>query len=60
MICPMCNKSHRTVVENMHTGEILKRCEKCYDCLMSQCKFKFITEQITLSDHDMSDMQQDA
>jgi hypothetical protein len=49
--CVECGKQHDTGVENRMTGEF-NRIEKCVDCLMSKCSFKFETRQITLQDLD--------
>lgn len=48
-LCIECGKQHDTGVENKMTGEF-NRIDKCIDCLMSKCSFKFETRQITLDD----------
>jgi len=48
-LCVECGKRHDTGIENKITGEF-NRIEKCIDCLMSKCSFKFETHQITLDD----------
>jgi hypothetical protein len=48
-LCVECGKRHDTGIENKITGEF-NRIEKCIDCLMSKCSFKFETHQITLDE----------
>lgn len=48
-LCVECGKQHDTGIENTLTGEF-NRIDKCINCLMSKCSFKFETRQITLDD----------
>ena len=46
--CIECGKMHDTIVEDMRTGERIKEIDKCKDCLMSGCSFKWRSDQIEL------------
>lgn len=46
--CIECGNLHDTIVEDTMTGERLEEIDKCQDCLMSACKFNWLTEQVEL------------
>lgn len=46
-LCIECGKQHDTGVEDKTTGAF-DRIDKCIDCLMSKCSFKFKEKQVTL------------
>lgn len=46
--CIECGKQHDTIIEDMRTGERIKEIDKCKDCLMSGCFFKWNTNQVEL------------
>lgn len=47
--CIDCGKKHNTGVENK-IEETFEPIDKCIDCLMSKCSFKFQDTQITLNE----------
>lgn len=48
-LCVECGKHHDTGVEDRITGTF-DRIDKCIDCLMSKCSFKFEETQVTLDE----------
>jgi len=49
--CIECGKMHDTGLQDMKTGEMIERFDKCYDCFMKNAySFKEITEQVVLDD----------
>lgn len=48
-LCVDCGKQHDTGIENKITNDF-ERLDKCIDCLMSKCSFKFESDQINLDD----------
>ena len=47
-LCSECGKSHDTGVEDKEAGTF-KPIDKCIDCLMSKCEFKFQEKEIMLA-----------
>lgn len=48
-LCISCGKAHNTVIENTENGDIIEEIDKCIDCLMSKCSFKFDNTQTVLN-----------
>lgn len=46
--CVECGKTHDTIIEDMRTGDRIEEIDKCTDCLMSGCVFKWQTNQVEL------------
>ena len=50
-ICVECGKERDTGIENRLSVNF-NRIDKCMDCLISKCSFKFATTRITLDEID--------
>lgn len=52
--CIKCGKLHDTVIEDTATKERLEELEKCQSCILSECSFDWLTDQIELYGVDES------
>lgn len=49
--CPECGKMHDTGRQNMKSGAMIERFDKCYDCIMKKAyKNAPISKQVILRD----------